>query len=238
MSDTIREQIISAIVTRLAVVRQSKGYVTDCGAVVRRTRRMRDTDETDALIVWPGIETASRSYSKITAIMPVEIEGQVSFEIDENPSEMAESVMGDIIEAMTGPYWTLAYTSGGTYVVKVCDTITGDVSDATGYIEAITTSSGSWAAGTAAGNFTVRRISGTFGNETVSVGSNSNVATVAGSTISATSAITAATGGLADSIEYIGGGVENYPDESSSIVGVVVRFNISYKFNAGNPYSQ
>ena len=50
---------------------------------------------------------------------------------------------------------TLAYTSGGTGEVSVGDTITGATSEATATIVSISLTSGTWAGGDAAGNFTI-----------------------------------------------------------------------------------
>lgn len=74
----------------------------------------------------------------------------------------------------------LAFTSGGTYVVAVGDTITGATSGATAVITGVALASGSWAAGTAAGRFTFATQTGTFQSENLNVGANLNVATIAG----------------------------------------------------------
>ena len=76
---------------------------------------------------------------------------------------------------------TLAYTSGGTYEIKSGVTITGATSSATGVVDFITLTSGTFAAGTAAGKMILSSQSGTFGSsENLNVGSNTNVATVSG----------------------------------------------------------
>jgi hypothetical protein len=69
---------------------------------------------------------------------------------------------------------TLAFTSGGTTEVKV-----GDVICQTG-INAIGTS---WAAGTAAGTFTVKSQVGTFAAGAIYVGAGSDEATIAGNSV-------------------------------------------------------
>lgn len=74
---------------------------------------------------------------------------------------------------------TLAFTSGGTTEVSVGDTITGATSEATAVVVSVSLSSGSWAGGDAAGNFTIENKSGTFQSENLNVGSSSNVATIA-----------------------------------------------------------
>lgn len=76
-------------------------------------------------------------------------------------------------------FHTVAFTSGGTYEISPGDTITGATSGATGIVEKITLSSGTWAGGNAAGTLYVHSVSGTFQAENLNVGSNNNVATIA-----------------------------------------------------------
>jgi len=99
-------------------------------------------------------------------------------------------------ESATG--WTeialgreIAFTSGGTYEVLVGDTITGATSAATAVIVKIIITSGTWAAGTAAGRFFFASQTGTFQAENLDVGANLNVATIAGNS----TAITLSPGG-------------------------------------------
>uniref|UniRef100_A0A6M3J4K9 Putative tail protein n=1 Tax=viral metagenome TaxID=1070528 RepID=A0A6M3J4K9_9ZZZZ len=237
MSDTIRERIISAIITKLANVRTANGYNTDCGRYVQRAVKKRDSNKVQSLIVWPGVEEAERKYQKITCIMPVKIDGEKSFTQAQNPSEVAEQILGDIIEVMTGIAWTLAYSSGGTYTPQPGDTITGEISGATARIAGVTLSSGTFGAGSASGSFSLLRKSGTFESETLAIGANSDIATITGDATGQDGATTT-TGGLADSIEYAQGGVEEYPEISDGIIGVSALFNVKYQFLSGNPYSQ
>ena len=80
---------------------------------------------------------------------------------------------------------TLAYTSGGTGEVSVGDTITGATSEATATIVSISLTSGTWAGGDAAGNFTIENQSGTFVSENLNISSQDNIATItADSTLS------------------------------------------------------
>lgn len=77
----------------------------------------------------------------------------------------------------------IEFTSGGTYVVKKGDTITGATSAATARVEAVVLLSGSWAAGTAAGFLYIDSQSGALESENLDVGSNTNVATIAGDSV-------------------------------------------------------
>jgi hypothetical protein len=82
---------------------------------------------------------------------------------------------------------TLAFTSGGTTEVKV-----GDIICQTGINAVVTaisalTAGTSWAAGTAAGTFTIKNQIGTFAAGAIYVGAGSDEATIAGnSTVVAT----------------------------------------------------
>jgi hypothetical protein len=71
------------------------------------------------------------------------------------------------------------FTSGGTYVLAVGDTITGATSSATAIVRKVITTSGSYSAGTAVGFMVLDTIAGTFVAEDLNVGANSNVATIA-----------------------------------------------------------
>jgi hypothetical protein len=68
-------------------------------------------------------------------------------------------------------YYQIGFTSGGTYVPKVGETVTGNTSGETAEIVAVSAlSSGAWADGDAAGTITYRSSSGTFtSSETVKI---------------------------------------------------------------------
>lgn len=74
------------------------------------------------------------------------------------------------------------FTSGGTYVTKVGDTIVGATGAATAYVEAVVLESGSFAGGDAAGWLYLSNQVGTFQSENLNVGANSNVGTIATNT--------------------------------------------------------
>ena len=79
---------------------------------------------------------------------------------------------------------TIAFTSGGTYEIRPGVTVTGGTSAATGAVIFVKLTSGTWAAGTAAGNLIFSSQSGTFTSENLNVGADLNVATVAGNSSS------------------------------------------------------
>lgn len=73
----------------------------------------------------------------------------------------------------------MAFTSGGTYEIAEGDVITGATSAATATVQRVALTSGTWAAGTAAGTLVFASQTGTFSAaENLNVGANLNVATV------------------------------------------------------------
>ena len=234
MTNTIREQIILALLARVAGIRLTAGYNTDCGATVLRAIKLVDPDSLPIVTVWPGLEESIKEYGKSRHVMPVKIETVAAYGSSDY-SVIAEGMLGDIIENIQGTEYVLPYTTGSTEI-EVGDTITGATSAATAYVCGVTLNTGTWAGGDAAGNLILRRLSGTFQTENLKVGGGVVAAT--NGTITASSSITNSTGGLAESIEYVSGGVENYPGEEDISIGVAVTFNIKYKISTGNPYIQ
>ena len=87
----------------------------------------------------------------------------------------------------SGSGWTavalgrqVSFTSGGTYEILEGNTITGATSGATAVITRVVLTSGTWAAGTAAGKLIFASQTGTFQAENLNVGANLNVSTIAG----------------------------------------------------------
>jgi hypothetical protein len=81
---------------------------------------------------------------------------------------------------------TLAYTSGGTTELTAGMVIVGATSAAVAIIKSLTLTSGSWAAGTAAGTLTLCSQVGTFQSENVFTDDGSNDATIAGDSTAST----------------------------------------------------
>lgn len=75
--------------------------------------------------------------------------------------------------------YELSFTSGGTYEIAEGDTITGEVGGATAVVKRVVHESGTFAAGTAAGRLIFASQTGTFEAETIKVGANLDVATIA-----------------------------------------------------------
>lgn len=99
----------------------------------------------------------------------------------------------------------LSFTSGGTTEIVVGNTITGAISGATAVITGVALTSGSWAAGTAAGKFVFASQTGTFQAENLDVGATLNLATIAGNS----SAITLLPNGRFEFVNYNFGGSAN-----------------------------
>lgn len=93
--------------------------------------------------------------------------------------------LSDALIATTLTSKSRSFTSGGTYVTKPGDVITGATSAATATIIGVRLTSGTFAGGDAAGSLIVEGDSGTFQSENLNVGANSNVATIGGALSSA-----------------------------------------------------
>jgi len=234
MTTTIREQIILAVLSKVSQIRTANGYNTDCGATVLRAVKLVDPDKLPLTSVWPQPEEAVKEYGKMICSMPIRIEGLLKYG-DSNPSVMAEAMLGDIIENILGIAWTVPFTAGSTEI-KVGNTITGETGGATGYVCGVEVTGGSWSGSDAAGNLSLRRLSGTFQAENLKV--NGDVVAATTGTITGESAIASTTGGLAESIEYTGGGTDEYPDDGNIAVGVSAVFTLKYKTTIGDPYTQ
>lgn len=236
MADTIRERIIAAIAAKLAEIRTAYGYVTEIGQHVYRAAANIATADLPAMSIYPKIETSAREYGKQVSVMPVEIKA-LKLLGTSNPSTLGEQMLGDVIQCLLGTEYTRTFTSGGTYQVVAGNTITGATSHATGVVLAVSLTSGSWAGGNAAGTFRFRSQTGTFVAENLNVGTNLNVATIAGASTQIM-AKDISGGNLVDDIAYAGGGVESYPAMKDEAVIVTATFNVTYSTAIGNPYSQ
>lgn len=235
MADTIREQIIAAIKTKLGEILTTKGYNTNLGQYVERCLKEIDPDY-NYIVIWAGGETVEREYGLNICSMDVKLEAIISHG-STNPSTIAEQVLGDLIENITNDKLVLGYDAGATEITAGM-TITGGTSGAIGYVESITVTSGTWAGHDAAGNITLRRLRTSFflNNEALKVG-GSNYA-LANGTGTLYSAITTTTNSLAQDIVYSSGGDNSYPDSSALKTGIVANFIIQYKTLEGNPYAQ
>lgn len=107
----------------------------------------------------------------------------------------------------SGGYIELPFTSGGTHEVVAGEEIKGATSGATATVASVNLTSGTWAAGTAAGTFILSVQSGRFEFENLNVGSTTNVASVSGNSfvtqIKAGDTITGATSNATAVVEKV-----------------------------------
>ena len=76
----------------------------------------------------------------------------------------------------------IAYTSGGVLELEPGDTVTGATSGATAQVVSLTLTSGTWAAGTAAGVLIVDNQVGTFESENLNASNQDNICTIGANT--------------------------------------------------------
>jgi hypothetical protein len=84
-----------------------------------------------------------------------------------------------VLHHSSGGGWTatdlgqsLTFTAGGPYEVQPGDVITGDQSGATATVRYIGVDTGDWTSSDAAGSFILDNVVGTFGDETLSIGTH------------------------------------------------------------------
>lgn len=120
MTDTIREQIISAYLTRLSAWRTSGGFNHDCGSSVLRATQYVDEKDLPVCALFPKPEeAATNQYGISEHQMPVRVEGLAAIGAAD-PSVIQEQLLGDMIKLMTDPDVTVTskiksiqYTGGG-----------------------------------------------------------------------------------------------------------------------------
>lgn len=241
MTETIREQIIQNVVTKIGRIRTANGYNTEAGKIVKRAELIPiDGDLLPASSVFPLPELSLERYSGRT-LRQMEVRVQAISQLKGlNPSVVSELLLGDLIEAVFGTSWTLNFDSGGTYHPQAGHEIEGESDGATAIIESVVVDSGAFDDGDADGSLVLRRLVGAFGDdETLKINGNVNSATVDGS-ITGQDPKDSTTGGLADSIDYVSGGNEVYPEtvKVDDVVGAEIVLNIGYKTQTGDPYTQ
>ncbi len=234
MADTIREQIVTALIAALAVIRTANGYATECGQAVFRARTAVDPESAPFINVFPQREEAEGDqYDQTKHTMTVKVEAACAFAGD-TAGQLAEALLGDVIEGCCGERIAIAYTDGDNRI-SVGDTVTGATSGATGYVAGVSLASGSWAGGDAAGTLTLRRVAGRFQAEDLEVGEVASAATTG--TMTRTSAETRVTAGLAERIRYTGGGQTEFSHLDARLTGIQADFEIVYYTRAGNPFA-
>lgn len=231
---TIRERIIRAIMTRLADITTANGYNTNAGNLVLRAKKLVDPAYLPFLNVWPQKEEEIlKDYGNMNCVMPVRIEAIIEYDA-ENPSAVCSKVMGDVIENLTGIKYILPF-SLGSIEIETGNTVIGSISGATCYVGNVNVMEGTWSGGDAAGQLTVSRVTGEFQTENLKVGDDTVAYTEWA--IYGTSAIENSSDSLADMIDCIEAGTNNFPSDTNLAVGAVAIFNVTYNQDFGNPYN-
>jgi hypothetical protein len=232
---SVRYDIITAIVAKLADITQANGYNTDCGENVQLAVYRHDDADLPMVAVWPRPEEVERTkYGANSCAFDFDIELLSLFGSD-SPVEVSENMLADVITCLTGDTdrWTLDFGTGSTEI-EVDDVITGASSSATGTVTAVSVTSGTWAGGDAAGELIVSGVTGEFlSGENIEV----NAAAVAKTTGTAEKVMPADLIG-ADDIIYTRGGTDRFPESGEFAVGVQATFNVKYKTVTGDPYTQ
>jgi hypothetical protein len=240
MSKPIRQRIIEALEAKVAEITTANGYNTGIGATVHMMRKSLHEDEIPGVCIWPGSETVEREYKTEQRTMKIRL---IGFMAKSNPADHGavlddhEEMFADLLECVLSPKWTLPFTLGTVYQPAAGNTLTGHTSGATGAVESLTITSGTFSGGTAAGSIVLRRIRGVFQAETADVGAYTGVITL-GTPIVKQTASQLATGGFAQGIAYVGGGADEYPEGDEQVVACPVDFNIVFQTLVGNPYEQ
>ena len=119
MADTIREQIISAYLTRLTSWTTGNGFNYSCGGSVERAKGTVEEDNLPAVVLWPQPETVEFAYGRHICSMVLKLEA-LAIIGSENRSVVQEKLLGDAIKIMTDSSVSataliddIAYTGGG-----------------------------------------------------------------------------------------------------------------------------
>lgn len=239
MSDSILEQILQSVETRLAEIRTANQYETEMGAeVIRHFIPALNYAFLPCVGFAVGTLENSELYTrKESNEMPLAVQGVAAYSDSVTASKMAVKLLADIAECILSTEYTIDFVSGGTTEIVPGNAIEGATSGAIGKLISVSTDSGTWGAGNAAGSMVARRVVGIFQDaENINVGANPNLATIDGAP-SGKSPIDLIGGGLIDGISFLNS--QFYmPEADHKSVGVGVRFAVRYKTIAGNPYSQ
>lgn len=236
MNQTLLERIIRAMEAAARGILTASGYNTDMGLHVQVARE--DLAETDlpGLVLWVGKEDPAPTYGAGFLSVSVTVLG-LMIHGAEVPGYLAPAMLADLKEALCAPVLSLPF-SGGAVPVSVGDTLAGATSGAGGYVGGVTVAGGSWAGGDAAGVLSLRRLTGSglfLSGEALKV-SGSPVAQAAGAGTPQTPEARVC-GGLAKSIQYTGGGADEYPAAGRKITGVTAGFTVLYRHRPGDSYN-
>lgn len=116
MTEPIREQIISAFMTRLASWTVAGGFHFSCGNNAQRAAK--DVEDMPACVLWPELESSEPgAYGQDNIDMTLRLEAFAQVEEDVNPSVYQERLLGDARKIMTDPAVTVtALMDSITYI--------------------------------------------------------------------------------------------------------------------------
>ena len=234
---TIREQIITAIVNKLADITVGNGYYTDIGSKVERVRPVFQPGELPAISVIPGAETAEKICRKVLCKMLITVEGYMLHGAI-NPSLVVEKMLGDMISCLIDRERKVNFTNGGTHVLIANERVLGATSKANALVVGMTGVQGSWAAKTATGTLRLKRQIGDFQSENLHISPVVGGIILNGATIAGNSTQFVWIRDIVEDISYAEGGPKTYPDSGQEITGCYATFMIKYYTIPGNPAAQ
>jgi hypothetical protein len=229
VTDTIREQIISAYADRLAGWTVAEGFNHGCGANIFRAVSYVDPADVPAAVLIPQAEEVSQQYGQNHCEMMLKVEAIAEIGTT-NPSIIQEQLLGDAIKVMTAPpYRMLVFKTLG-YVSAVAGdigkTVTGAGTGDTGTLIRYDNSTRQWTIkpDAAADEFDASE------GVTITDGTGAGTTDQAAEQVHVTP--------LINSIGYASGGPGATPQGEDTTVAVFAEFRIKYNTLAGDPYSQ
>lgn len=232
--NTIRQTVISNLLTQLSYIKTLYGYSYTYGDNIICGRNQLHESELPGIIVLPGTENIIKHYSEAVHEMPVAIKAYRSITSAQAVhktmvSTLCEASLGDLIINVFGPIFTLNFTLG-TSAISESDTITGKVSGATAIVIGITINGGDWGAGTVYGTLKLRYQTGTFQSELIKVGG------VDSATIASNSSRIYPYGSSVGQVLYDSAGIDIYPDPGETVLEIVLNIRMQYTTAFDNPY--
>jgi len=98
LPDSIREQILTAIATRAALITVANGYNTDLGLSISRHVRRVDEPDLPAMLVKDGDESGETShYGIIITVMEVSLIGGINAQDDGEQSTLMSGMFADFM---------------------------------------------------------------------------------------------------------------------------------------------
>lgn len=234
---TIRETILQLIKAELAKITTANGYHTNIGLNPVRGRYDLFPTELPAVVMVADQDSAEPHLGHGVHSIPLIIAGFATFptaytDYSDRAARAAEAIMGDIQTCLLSRRITIDFSSG-IREPALGTVLTGSSSGAASILESISLSSGSWAAGTATGTFSVRLPWLDYTTESILNAGGETLAATTG-----TMTLIPPFSDLLNDIEYQRGGIETLPDPGEDIIKVSVTFAIKYVTLAGNPYKQ